>query len=618
MNQEQHSNIVSFIWNIANILVNNYNKGDYRKIIMPFMVLRRLDAVLEGKKDELKMALETADSLFPDKAANESQRGTIITSKLKLPYFNDSGLFLLDVSKNKDNMFKAFEKYINGYSQNVKDILEKFEIRRHAGDLANMNLLGKVLEKFLDNEINLSPNEKRVLTTKKTGKKTPDGKDEFEEKILPPLDNHAMGTAFEQLLRKFNEENNVTEAGEHFTPRDIVSLLADVAIFQTTLGGNISIYDGACGTGGILTKSKERMLELQNEINEISLYGQELQRETFATCKADILMSDSGKDADNIRYGSTINNDQFKGETFDLLISNPPFGTPYAKELNQNDWIKFEKKEDITDHRFSDGGDSFLPNIGDCQMLFLANNISKMKSGDAKSSSRIVEIHNGSSLFTGSAGSGESNLRKYILKKDLLEAIIAMPENMFYNTGIATFIWVLNNNKSAERKGKIQLINATEIKTPLRKNMGQKNCEFSPQDRAKIMDIYQKFEQNEQSKIFAPEDFGYWLLEINMPLKDENGKPVLDKKGNPKFDKKLKDTEQVPMTYPGGIEAFAQKEILPYKPEAIIDFDGAKEGYEINFTKYFYKAKTQDDPETLRQEFIALEQQAQEILKNIF
>ena len=424
--------------------------------------------------------------------------------------------------------------------------------------------------------------------------------------VQPALDNHTMGTVFEEVIRKFNEETNITDAGRHFTPRDIVELITDLAFVPVK--GKIQsttyrIYDGACGTGGMLTVAEGRMQEMAKEFGKnvsIHLYGQENSDETYAIARSDMLVKGEGVQANNIFFGSTISNDGFSGETFDFMLSNPPFGTPWKTDLKA--WGDI-KKDEITDTRFRvnyKGEDfSLIPDIGDPQMLFLANNISKMKKNTVLGS-RIVEVHNSSSLSTGKAGSGPSNLRQYIIEQDMLEAIVALPEEMFYNTPITTYIWVLTNKKDVKRKGKVQLIDATKIKTSLRKNLGNKKFEISKELRSKILDIYMGFDQADSklSKIVDNSDFGYWEVPIMHPLYDENGKIVVEtkgkNKGKPKADKDLTDKNRVQFSYAGGVEAFYSEEVKPYSPDAWIDWDNIKIGYDISFTKYFY------DPEDLR------------------
>lgn len=578
MTQEIHNQLISFIWNIANdVLVHIYNKGEYRKVIMPMMVIRRLDAVLEPTKADV-LAMK----------ANLDQAGVLdqeiaLCSVANQAFCNSSPFTLkqLKARTNRQQLKLDFIAYLDGFSSNVQDIIEKFELRNQIEKLSEGGILGMLVEKFADQRINLS--NLPVL-------------DDAGNERLPALDNHAMGTIFEELLRKFNEENNVTEAGEHFTPRDIVELMADIAftpVADQITDNSYLIYDGACGTGGILTKAEECIVELAERMGKrinTHIYGQEIQPETFATCKADLLIKGEGAEAANIAFGSTISKDGHPEKHFDFMISNPPFGTAWKKDLEN--W-GFKDKKEITDRRFVhptgyDEAVSFVPNIGDPQMLFLANNLSKMK-GNTAFGSRIVEVHNGSSLFTGNAGGGESNLRRHIIENDMLEAIVAMPEKMFYNTGIATFIWIVTNRKSAARRGKVQLIDATRFKSPLRKNLGEKNCEFTPELRQQIMEIYLRFEECEACKIFPNEEFGYWEVTVERPLRDEAGAVVTDKKGKPKMDPKLKDSEQIPLRYVGGIEAFLAKEVTPYTPDAVVDLKKAVVGYELSFTKYFYQ-----------------------------
>jgi type I restriction enzyme M protein len=581
MSDEMHSQLVSFIWNIANdVLVNTYNKGDYRKIVLPMMVIRRLDAVLEPTKDAV---LAMKKSLDESGVLNQEEALCSIAGQA----FCNASPFVLKQLKartNRQTLKADFIAYLDGFSENVQDIITKFELRNQINKLSEGGILGMLIEKFVDPRVNLS--NLPVM-------------DEEGNIKLPALDNHSMGTIFEELLRRFNEENNVTEAGEHFTPRDIVDLMADLAfipVVDKILDSTYLLYDGATGTGGILSASEERIKHLAlkhgKKINT-HIYGQEIQPETYATCKADLLIKGEGEEAKNIAFGSTISQDGHAGKTFDFQISNPPFGTPWKKDLEN--WGYKDKKE-ITDRRFIKqycGHEeySFIPNIGDPQMLFLANNVSKMKH-NTEFGSRIVEVHNGSSLFTGNAGAGESNLRRYIIEKDMLEALIALPEKMFYNTGIATFLWIVSNRKDAKRKGKVQLIDATSIKTPLRKNLGEKSCKLSKADRKQIMDIYLAFEESDYCKIFPNEEFGYWEVKVEQPLRDENGEIVTDKKGKPKMDARLTDTEQIPLLYEGGIEAFLQTEVYPYTPDAHVDIDKAIVGYELSFTKYFYKPIT--------------------------
>ena len=606
MTQIQHNQLVSFIWNIANdVLVNVYNKGDYRKVILPMIVLRRFDAVLEDTKKEVLAMKERLT------ASNIIQQDEALCAVAGQAFCNSSPFTLKDLKSrtNSQQLKLDFIAYLDGFSANVQDIITKFKFRNEIDTLVEGGVLGLLIEKFVDNRINLS--NRPVL---------------FDDGSvrLPALDNHSIGTVFEELLRRFNEENNVTEAGEHFTPRDIVTLMAEIAfvpIMDKITDSSYLIYDGACGTGGILSVSEERLQQLAEahgkRINT-HIFGQELQPETYATCKSDLLIKGDGEEANNISFGSTISEDGKAGMKFDFCISNPPFGTPWKRDLEN--WGLKDKK-DITDGRFLiayDGNPAYslVPNIGDPQMLFLANNISRMKD-TTELGTRIVEVHNGSSLFTGNAGGGESNLRRYIIENDLLEAIIAVPEKMFYNTGIGTFIWIVTNRKESRRKGKIQLIDATGLKSPLRKNLGEKNCEFTPEINEQILRAYMDFEETPVSKIFDNSEFGYWEITVDRPKRDEQGVIVKNKRGKIEIDKTLRDKEQVPLTYEGGIEAFVRNEILPYTPDAIVDTDNYVIGYELSFTKYFYKPKRLRTLDEIRADIRAIEESTKGLLNQI-
>nr|MCR5754295.1 type I restriction-modification system subunit M [Acetatifactor sp.] len=471
MDNQVHNQIVSFIWGIADDCLRDvYVRGKYRDVILPMTVIRRLDAMLEETKPavlEMKSQLDAAkiDNQWPALCNAAGQA-----------FCNSSPFLLKDLtSRNKAQTLKAdFKAYLDGFSPNVQTILEKFKFRNQIDTMVEANILGAVIEKFTSSDINLSPN--------------PIYKDE-EKKVLkhPGLDNHGMGTIFEELIRKFNEENN-EEAGEHWTPRDVVELMADLVfmpIAEQIKDASYSCYDGACGTGGMLTVAQERLMTLAKRRGKevaIHLFGQEVQPETYAICTADMLLKGDGEEAQHILYGSTLSDDQHASRQFDFMLSNPPYGKSWKTDAE-----KMGGKSEILDTRFNtylENGESLtmIPRTSDGQLLFLLNNVAKMKK-DTELGSRIAEVHNGSSIFTGDAGSGESNARRYLIEHDLVEAIIAVPENMFYNTGISTFIWILSNKKEERRKGKIQLIDATSMKSPLRKNMGKKNCEFTPNFR---------------------------------------------------------------------------------------------------------------------------------------
>ena len=605
MDKSNFGQIVSFLFGIANdCLVDTYDVGDYRKIILPMMVIRRFDAVLEPTKEKVLKMKAQLD------AAGITEQDEALCSVAGEAFCNSSPYTLSDLkSRTNQQQLKAdFILYLNGFSQNVQDIIKRFEFRNQIDKLSEHDILGLLISKFTDSTINLS---NRPIY------------DVQGNIVQPALDNHTMGTVFEEVIRKFNEETNITDAGRHFTPRDIVELITDLAFvpvkdkIQST---TYRIYDGACGTGGMLTVAEERIQEIAKETGKkisIHLYGQENSDETYAIARSDMLVKGEGTQANNIFFGSTISNDGFAGESFDFMLSNPPFGTPWKTDLKA--WGDI-KKDDITDTRFRvnyKGEDfSLIPDISDPQMLFLANNISKMKR-DTVLGSRIVEVHNGSSLFTGKAGQGPSNLRQYILEQDLLEAIVAVPEKMFYNTPISTYIWILANKKEERRKGKVQLIDATSFKKPLRKNLGEKNCEVDKAIRDRILELYMAFDQADErySKVFDTYEFGYWEVPVYTPQYDETGKPILDKKGKPV--KPNSDKEIIPFTYEGGIEAFIENEVRPYAPDVFIKSGSEKIGYELSFTKYFYKPVQLRTLEEIRQDILTIEHETDGLLNEI-
>ena len=679
MNQSTYNTLKSFIWGIANdCLVDVYDVGDYRKIILPMFVIRRFDAVLEPKHEEVMKAKEQYEK------AGIIELDAALSIVAEQAFVNKSDFTLTDLKSrtNQQQLKKDFIAYLDGFSENVQVIINKFHIRNEIDRLSEQDRLGLLIEKFVDPRINLS--NRPVLNE--------DGSVKIEA-----LDNHTMGTLFEEVIRMFNEETNVTDAGRHFTLRDIVELIADLAfipIQDKIQSTTYRIYDGACGTGGMLTVGDQHIRELaagQGKKVSIHLYGQENADETYAIARADMLVKGEGKESDQIRFGSTISDDKFAKEEFDFMLSNPPFGTPWKTDLKA--W-GINKKDEISDSRFIINYDdnpeySLIPDIGDPQMLFLANNISKMKT-TTELGSRIIEIHNGSSLFTGKAGSGPSNLRRYIFEQDLCEAIIAIPENMFYNTGIGTYLWVLTNKKEDRRKGKVQLIDATSMKSSLRKNLGDKNCEMTPEIRKQVMELYLAFDKadSEYSRVFLNEEFGYYQVVVKRPLRlkvaineenlaafkengkddefyqflvlnkkdlesnnynafitelekeakeadlkwtkkrqdairkffsmtDENAVPVLDKKGNIESNNNLKDSEQIPLLYNGGIKAFFENEVKPYVEDAWIDEDSAVIGYELGFTKYFYKPVQLRDVADIIADIRAIEQSTDGLLASI-
>jgi type I restriction enzyme M protein len=774
MDQATHNKIVSFIWGIADdVLRDLFRRGKYPDVILPMCVLRRMDVVLEPTK---KAVLETKEML--DSAGITEQRVALCAAAGQ-SFYNTSKFTLRDLKSrgSQQQLLADFEDYLNGFSQNVQDILENFKFRNQLSTLSKSDSLGTLIGKFLDPEINLSPDP--VLNGDRTVKH-------------PGLDNHSMGTVFEELVRKFNEENN-EEAGEHWTPRDAVrlmTLLIFLPIADAIRSGAYLLYDGALGTGGMLTVAEETLQKLATARGQqitTHLYGQEINPETYAICKADMLLKGEGENADHIVGGaewSTLARDAFVSMLFDFMMSNPPYGKSWKKDLEN-----MGGKDGMRDPRFKvmhQGEElSLVTRSSDGQMLFLANMASKMNH-TTPLGSRIAEVHNGSSLFTGDAGQGESNIRRWLIENDWLEAIVALPLNLFYNTGIATYIWVLTNRKPDHRKGKVQLIDATQWFKPLRKNLGKKNCELAPEDIQRICDTYLKFEESAQSKIFPNAAFGYWKVTVERPLRlhsqlsvkaiealrfasgdedlrsvlydefgdklvndfagivaaleqrlaewgndeeEEDEEGVSTKKGLPEKKKKklldartwerdaslvetanalrkelggdlfedhnvfrdrvddvlktlaiklsapdlktilravswrvetappviakvhkpgkatvdplhgryaspvgdkklvleyeadsdLKDTEQVPLLEPGGIEAFIRREVLPYTPDAWINPEPktTKIGYEISFTRHFYQPQPLRTLDEIRADILAVEKEAEGLLDEL-
>ena len=644
-------NISNFIWGIADdVLRDVFVRGKYRDVILPMTVIRRLDAVLEPTKQaviEMKERLDAAGVTNPDSALRQASGEA---------FYNTSPFRLRDLaSRGRQQQLRAdFEEYLNGFSENVQEVLEKFKFRNQIPTLVEADALGFLIEKFLDRSINLSP--RPVL-----------GSD--DSVVMEGLDNHSMGTVFEELIRRFNEENN-EEAGEHFTPRDVVQLMARLVfepIADQIESGTYLVYDGACGTGGMLTVAEETINEIASTKSKdvsIHLFGQEVNPETFAISTADLILKGEGTEADNIAYGSTLSSDAFPTREFDFMLSNPPYGKSWKTDL-----ARMGGKSGMRDPRFviSHGDDpeySLLTRSSDGQLLFLANMLSKMKH-KTELGSRIAEVHNGSSLFTGDAGQGESNVRRWIIENDWLEAIVALPLNMFYNTGIATYVWVLSNRKPAHRRGHVQLINATQWYEPMRRNLGNKNCEISPIDITRICDAFTKFEESENAKIFPNEAFGYWKVTVERPLRiegiepgrensakdirefkarsrrSETAPPVIkrihrrDAEPDPlrglfsttirgrdvvvehEPDTELRDTEQIPLVEDGGIEGFLRREVLPYARDTWYVPKSVKIGYEINFNRHFHKPAPMRSLEKIRADILVLENEAEGLLTEV-
>ena len=708
MNSNDLNWIAGYIWGIADdVLRDVYVRGKYRDVILPMTVLRRLDAVLEDKKKAvlaMKSLLDEAGIIEQDAALREASGQAFYN-------FSQFTLHNLRARASRQQLEADFRAYLDGFSPNVQDILANFEFRNQIPRLSKSDSLGTLIERLTSPDINLSPQPVRNA----------DGSIRH-----PSLDNHGMGTIFEELVRRFNEENN-EEAGEHWTPRDAVRLMAKLIFLPVASkirSGTYLLYDGACGTGGMLTvaeKTLQQIADEQGRTVSTHLYGQEINAETYAICKADLLLKGEGEAADNIAGGpahSTLANDAFPSDEFDFMLSNPPYGKSW-----KTDRERMGGKKGMQDPRFliehaEDPEYSLVTRSSDGQMLFLASMLSKMKQG-TELGSRVAEVHNGSSLFTGDAGQGESNIRRWIIENDWLEAIVALPLNMFYNTGIATYVWVLSNRKAAHRQGKVQLIDASQWFKPLRKNLGKKNCELSEEDILRICDTFLGFEESEQSKIFPNEAFGYWKLTVERPLRlavdlgeerraqlrkicEEAGElpvanladrlaarigsgphsdfnkvmdslardankrgvkltakrtkllrdslaersvdaePVIKKthkqgkvdldslrgiyEATPagkrcvveyEPDRELRDTEQVPLQEEGGIEAFLRREVLPYTPDAWYVPESVKVGYEISFTRYFYKPKPLRPLKEIGADILQLEKETEGLLVEI-
>ena len=545
-----NQNLSSLIWSTADdVLRGMFKPSEYGRIILPFVVLRRLDCVLEPQKDK---AYELHEK-YKKKLKDFNQ---VIQSQLNLPFFNVSKFDLLRIKSDPNNVYKNFNNYIQGFSKNVMNIIENFQIDPLVTKLNKNKKLYLLIDKFT--EFDLHPSK---------------------------IDNHQMGSLYEELLRKFSEMSN-EESGDHFTPRDIVKLLVSFVFGgdKKNLQGKgkiRSVYDCCCGTGGMLTIGKEWIKENINKDLKVELFGQELNDVTYAICKSDFLMSD--ENPENIKGPlSSLSEDQFPDRKFDYMITNPPFGVSWKSE---EDFVKQEQKD--SNGRFSVG----TPRTSDGSLLFLQHLIHKMEG----SGSRIGIVFNGSPLFTGDAGSGESEIRKWIIESDWLECVVSLPDRMFFNTGITTYVWILNNKKSPDRKGKIQLIDGNSFSTLMRKNLGAKSKIIAEEQIQRLFEIYQNNEENEFCKIYPNNFFGYTKVVVEQPL-IEDGVVKTDKKGNPKPDTSKRDTERVSLSE--NVDEYYNLEVKPHLPESWIDRSKDKIGYEINFTKYFYKfqeLRTLDD-----------------------
>ncbi len=679
MDHVTHNAIVNFIWNIADdVLRDVYVRGKYRDVILPMTVLRRLDCLLEPTKDKV-----LATYAFLEKN-NIQQQAPALSQASGYVFYNKSRFTFRRLLDEPSKIRANFEVYLDDFSDNVQIIIEKFKLRNQIQTLDESNRLYPLIQKFVAKDINLSPEP----VTNGAGHVIHEG-----------LTNRGMGYVFEELIRRFNEENN-EEAGEHFTPRDIIQLMVNLIflpIKDKIESTTYLVYDDACGSGGMLTEAETFLKQLATEAGKkvvIELFGQEVNPETFAICQSDMLIK--GRDPANIKFGSTLSNDQFRGMEFDFMLANPPYGKSWKVD---QDALFSGKKKYSSDSRYavdilgtaSTERLSLIPRVSDGQLLFLVNMLSKMKRNTSLGS-RIAIVHNGSALFTGDAGRGESNIRQWILENDWLEAIIGLPLDMFYNTGIATYIWVLSNRKPEHRRGKVQLIDATKFSGKLRKNLGKKNCELTQEDIQTITELFLNCEETADSKLFDNEDFGYWEVTVERPLRlithvtperfahfrattdvrhidlaerlytlignephkdwnavqqlleaeakkhffplkqgdlkvlrdafterDENAAPIIARQSRTETiyeaDPELRDTENVPLK--DSIEEYFTREVLPHVPDAWINHEKTVKGYEISFTRYFYKYQPLRSLEEITADILALEKETEGLLHKI-
>lgn len=572
--------LANFIWSVADLLRGDYKQSDYGEIILPFTILRRLDCVLDKTKN---VVLEKYSS---SKGLNEEALEKVLNKVAGQKFHNHSKYDFQKLLADPNNIARNMRNFAAGFSSNAREILEMFKFEAKVKDLDNKNLLFLVTEKFA--AVDLHPKH---------------------------VSNMEMGYVFEELIRKFAETSNET-AGEHFTPREVIRLMVNILFINdrdilTQKGIVKTLYDCACGTGGMLSVAEEYLHELNPEAR-LEVFGQELNETSYAICKSDMMIK--GQNPSNIKFGNSFTKDQLQEDNFDYMLANPPFGVEWKKVQKE---IQKEADELGFGGRFGAG----LPRISDGSLLFLQHLISKMKNGS--NGSRIAIVFNGSPLFTGSAGSGESEIRRWIIENDLLETIVALPDQLFYNTGISTYIWVVTNRKEQKRKGKIQLINGTTFFKKMSRSLGNKRNELSDEDIATITKIYGDFKAGKYSKIFNNSDFGYSRITVERPLIDEKGKIAKDKQGNPKADAKLRDAENVPLkkgqvvSTEKDIDEYMQKEVLPHVPDAWVDHSKTKVGYEINFTKYFYEYKPLRSLAEIRADILALEEETEGMLREI-
>lgn len=571
--------LANFIWSIADLLRGDYKQAEYGKIILPFTMLRRLDCVLE--KTKIKV-LEKYKSV---KKLNEEAMETVLNKVAGYNFHNRSKFDFKKLIADPNNLAMNLRNYINGFSTDAREIIEKFKFDGQITYLDQQDLLFLVVERFA--KIDLHPKG---------------------------VSSMEMGYVFEELIRKFAEMSNET-AGEHFTPREVIRLMVNLLFTNdrdilSKKGIVKTLYDCACGTGGMLSIAEEYLNEL-NPDARLEVFGQELNDESYAICKSDMMIK--GQKAVNIKFGNSFTHDGFPDEKFDYMLANPPFGVEWKKVRKE---VKKEHEKKGYGGRFGAG----LPRISDGSFLFLQHMISKMKPTDG--GSRLAIVFNGSPLFTGSAGSGESEIRRWIIENDMLEAVVALPDQLFYNTGILTYFWVVTNRKAPKRKGKVQLVNAVSFFKKMSRSLGNKRNEISEQDIEGITKIYGNFRQGKYCKIFNNSDFGYSRITVERPL-IVNGKVVTDKKGNPKPDTKLRDYENIPLkkgkteSSLEDIQEYMEKEVLPHVPDAWVDHKKTKVGYEVNFTKYFYVYKPLRPLAEIRADILALEKETDGLLAEV-
>lgn len=598
LNTQDLQPIINFIWSVADdVLINKYLENQYQDVILPMTVLRRLDLALEPTKEKV---LKTYNEF---KGKIENLNGLLTSSQhgSGLAFYNTSRFTMKMLLDDPKGINSNFLDYLNGFSENVQDIISKFKFRNQLERFEETGITFALIEKFCSPKIELSP-----------------------EKVSPM----AMGYMFEDLIRRFNEKTNAA-AGRHFTPREIIELMTHLVylpVKEKIQNGTFLVYDPCAGSGAMLTQSKHFATDPDGEVRSkgnFHLYGQENTGEMYATCKSDMLLK--GEDPDKIKFGSTLSEYGFDPDLkFNFMLTNPPYGTSWKQDIDNLN-VGTDKKVSIVDRRFNLPIRNFKGELvstcltsrsNDGQLMFLLHMLSKMK--DPKDGgSRIASVHNGSALFTGDAGSSESGIRQYIIENDLLECVIQLPNDIFYNTGIATYVWIISNVKEKKRKGKVQLINASSdaFYSKMRKSLGSKRNELRPEHILKIQDLYFAFEENEYSKIFENEDFGYYQITVHQPEKDSEGKIILDAKGKPKSHSALKDIENVPMKE--SIAEYFKREVLPFAPEAWYDKTKMKVGYEIAFNKYFYKYQPLRPLTEIAEDIKRLEHETEDLLNEI-